>query len=245
MSRSYKLSILTLAIAALASSDALAQRGGRGGGGGPFGRGGGGGYTELLQREEVREEIMLVDDQVEQLEELNNDFRNAMRSEFEKMREEGSRDWTKIREFATQKQAEMKEEVDSILLPHQVSRLKQLSVQSRINRSGAQGALESDEVKDALGLSDEQLEEIRDVAEETQAELREKIAELQKEARKKIHAVPTPEQQKTWEELTGDEFQFQDRRRGGDRGGRTRGGDRGGADQGQDRNRRGFGRRPE
>ncbi len=252
MSRSYKLSILTLAVAALVSADAMAQRGGRGGGGGgPFGRGGGGGYTELLQREEVREEIMLVDDQLEQLEELNNDFRNAMRSEFEKMREEGSRDWTKIREFATQKQAEMKEEVDSILLPHQVSRLKQLSVQSRISRSGAQGALESDEVKDALGLTDEQLEEIRTVAEETQAELQEKIAELQKEARKKILAVLTPEQQKTWEELTGDEFKFQDRRRGGpqgrggDRGGRARGGDRGGNDQGQDRNRRGFGRRPE
>ena len=244
MFRSYKLTIFAIATATMISTDAMAQRGR----GGPFGRGGGSSYTELLMRDEVREEIMLVDDQQEQLDELNRSFRDEMRSEFERMREEGSRDWGKIREFMTAKQAEMKEEVNSILLPHQVDRLKQLSVQSRINRSGAQGALESDEVKDALGLSDEQLEEIREVAAETQAELQKKIAELQKEARKKILGVLTPEQQRTWEELTGEEFKFQQRQWGGR--GRTRGRDRGGeqaqdGEEQQQSRRRGFGRRPE
>lgn len=247
MTRAYKFAIFaSVAFATcMTAVDAFAQPGGGRGRGGPRGFFGGGGSTELLMRDEVREEIMLVDDQQEQLEELQNKFRDSMRSAFQEMRENGG-DFNSMREIMEEKRKEMEDGVNDILLPHQLDRLKQLSIQSRMRRSGAQGALESDEVRDRLGLTDEQLEEIREVNREAQEELQEKIAELQLEARKKVLAVLTPEQQRTWEELTGDSFKFADRGQGRGRGREAQGRRGRGTDgeNGEER-RRGFGRRPE
>lgn len=244
-----KLVFLTLLATCCLAAETFAQPGGRGRGGGFFGRGGG--TTELLMRDEVREEIMLVDDQVEQLEEVQSSFRDEIRSVFTEMREEGGGgfDREKIMEVMQEKRAELETKVNDILLPHQLDRLKQLSVQSRMRRGGAQNALESDEARDRLGISDEQLDEIREVAEKAQEEMQEKVAKLQKEAREKVLAVLTPEQRELWKEMIGDDFTFAERnrtdRRGGEDRGRARGGDRGQRDGESRERRRGFGRRPE
>jgi len=221
--RKFSIVVLVAIGATIVSTDLLAQQGGRGGRGGGF-RGRGGGPLGMLQQEGVGDEIMLLDDQKADIEKIQTDYRESMRTAMEEARESGDRG--QIREIMDEKRKEMEEQMNDVLLPHQVGRLEQLSVQSRMQRSGADGALASTEIRDRLGLSEEQLEQIQEIARESQTELQKKVAELQKEARQKVLGALTPKQQEMWEELVGGEFKFAERTRGGRgaRGGQTQGG---------------------
>ena len=111
--------------------------------------------------------------------------------------------------------------MESILLDHQLERLKQLQLQSRLQRGSAADALASTDVREALGVTDEQLEQMRQVATEAEAELRETIRKATEEARSKVLDVLTAEQRAKWEEMTGTSFTFENRGPfGGGRGGR-------------------------
>ena len=218
------------------SSCAFAQPFRGRGSGGPFGPGGASMF-ELLMNDQVRHEIELVEDQEHELRELRDKFRDKIQSAMQKIRESGG-DFTQMRTVFAEAREEIEAEISDILLDHQLDRLKQLMVQVRMQR-GASEALASDEIREKLGLTEEQLDEIRKVATEAQEELRKKILEAQKEAQNKIIGVLTPEQQKIWKELIGEQFSFQNRRPG----------ERGGREQGErsreGRQRRGFGNRPE
>jgi hypothetical protein len=217
--RSAVLSSMSVIAVCLLAAVALAQppggpgRGPRGGfGGGPpmMGPGGGTGL-ELLFSPDVREEIELVEEQEEQLRDLQNKMRDGMRSVFTEIRdlpEEERRDAMMAR--MQEQQESIKKEMESILLDHQLERLKQLQLQSQL-QGGAANALASNDVREALGLTDEQLEEMRQVASEAEAELREQIRKATEEARSKVLDVLTAEQRAKWEQMTGASFNFQNR----------------------------------
>jgi Spy/CpxP family protein refolding chaperone len=125
-------------------------------------------------------------------------------------------------------------------LPHQLERLKQIDLQSKIRQRGA-NALTSGDVAQALNLTDDQRDKLEKRAAEVQEELQTKIKELQADARKKMIDVLTPEQQAQLQKLMGDQFDLQDQGFGGGfrgrfgrggqdgqgRGGRNRGGNQG------------------
>ena len=219
--RKFAIVVLVASGMSISATDLMAQGRGRGGGG--FG-GRGGGPLGLLQQAGVDKEIMLVDDQKEEIEKIQTAYRESMRTAMQEARDSGDRG--QIRDVMNEKRKEMEEQMNGVLLPHQVERLEQLSVQSRIQRSGADGALESTEIRERLNLTDDQLKEIQEIASESQAELQKKVAELQKQARKKVLGALTPKQQQMWEELVGGEFEFAERTRGGRR---ARGGQQQGA----------------
>ena len=77
-------------VAALVPSIAFSQPpggGGPGGFGGPFG-GGGGGLVGLVMREDVQQEIQLVDEQLDKVTQVAEDARTKMREEMRGMFEE-------------------------------------------------------------------------------------------------------------------------------------------------------------
>ncbi len=234
-----------LAVLLMAGSASAQPGGGRGGfGGGP----GMGGMMDigLLFSPQVREEIELVPEQEEQLREIGDSMREDMMSMFRDMRDMSEEE----RRAASEK---MREKVDSklkeVLLDHQYERFNQLRLQSQMQR-GAADALGSGRIRDELGITDEQLEEMRKVAETAEAELRTKIQKATQEAREKVLEVLTAEQRAKWKTLVGESFEFQQGGWGrgggfggpggpggggpgggrGGRGGRDRGGDRGGND---------------
>lgn len=241
------LAVVVLTVA-LISSESFAQ--GRGGGGrGPGGMMGDSPLT-LINDKNVIEELELVEDQVEQLNDLQDDMRDVFRESFSGMRdrfrdENVDREelMAEIREKIQSQMGNVETDLNKILLPHQVSRLDELYFQMQASRSGTDGMLSNPKVKERLGLTDEQIEEIKEKAEEVKEELDEKIAELREEAREEILSVLTSDQQKQIKEMMGDSFEFEQNGRGrGDRGGRggpggDRGGDRGG--RGGDRGGRG------
>lgn len=222
-----------VSLVGLLASTAFAQPPGPPPGGGPSGPGGpggpfGGGIMGLAVRNEVQQELQLVDEQKEKLRGLSDEMRNKVSGElrgmFEQMRDlsddERRAKFDEIRAKVETINSEFEKKLGEILLPHQLDRLKQIDLQSKIRRNGA-AALTNGDVAQALNLTEEQRAKLEKRATEVQEELQTKIRELQAEARQKIIDVLTPEQQATLKKLTGDQFDMPEQNFGGGfRGGR-------------------------
>ncbi len=204
--------------------------GGPGGPGGPGGFFGGGGISGLVVREEIQQELQLVDEQKDKLrtitEEMRDKVRDEMRDIFSQMRDlsddERREKFGEIRTKMEALNADTEKQLEKVLLPHQLERLKQIDLQTKLRYRGS-SALTGGDVAKALNLTDEQREKLEKRAAEVQEELQTKIRELQADARKKMLDVLTPEQQAQLEKLMGQQFDmpeqnFRDRFRG--RGGR-------------------------
>ena len=206
-----------------------------GGPGGPGGFFGGGGVLGLVARDEVQQELQLVDEQKDKVRGITEGMRNKVREMFGQMRDlsddERRAQFGEIRSKIEALGAETEKQLEKVLLPHQMDRLKQIDLQSKVQSRGA-SALTSGDVAKALNLTDEQREKLEKRAAEVQEELQTKIKQLQADARKKMLDVLTPDQQAQLEKMMGQQFDlpeqnFRDRFRG--RGGRP--GDR--PDRGQ------------
>jgi Spy/CpxP family protein refolding chaperone len=249
MSRKQWLQPLVVVGLICVSSTVLAQNrptqgpppGGFGFGGGGFG----GGLVDLLRREDVREELEIVDDQVQDLQAIADSLRDRGRELFGGLRdlsEEERRE--KFRSAIDQITKETEEKISEVLLPHQMKRAKQLAFQMRL-RGGTARALTSGDLTEQLGVTDQQREALEKKSQEVEAELRQKTEQLRKEAQDKLFSVLNAEQRKKLEELVGEPFEFQriEFRFGGDQQGRfgqgrrDNGGNRPG-DRGDGRNRR-------
>lgn len=211
------------------------QGGGPGGPGG-FGGPGGGGILGLAMRDEVQQELQLVDEQKDKVkgiaDGMRDKLRDDMRGMFEQMRdlsdEERQAKFGEIRAKFESINADMEKQLDKVLLPHQIERLKQIDLQTKVRQRGA-SALTSGDLAKTLNLTDDQREKLEKRAAEVQEELQAKIRELQADARKKMLDVLTPEQQTQLQKLMGDQFDVPDqgggfRGRGGRDGGEGRGG---------------------
>jgi len=250
----YQVLGLLAVIALFCSADiVMAQPGGRGGrGGGGFGQTSG---LQLLGQEGIQKELELVDDQVETLVELQQEQRDAMRETFMGMRErfqnmdddERRNAWTEIQDEMRASNKEFDEKANDVLLPHQVTRLKQLLIQRENSRRGAGSGELSETLMEQLGVTEEQAEAMKKKAEEVRAKMTEKIQKIVKQAEEEILSVLDADQRAKYKELVGDSYDFNaggrggfgaggfGQRGGGDRGGRggDRGG-RGGGDRGSD-----------
>lgn len=201
------------------------------GGGGPFG---GGGVLALVYRDEVQQELQLVDEQRDDVLAIADDARaqigDEMREIFSQMGdfrnmtdEERQELRDKVQGRIQKLNSDMEGKLKKVLLPHQFDRLKQIDVQTRIQQRGA-AALTTGELAEALDLTDEQQEKLERRAEEVEAELQQKIAQLRVEARNKMMDVLTPEQRAKLESMMGDAFALPDRGFGGFQGRGGRGG---------------------
>ena len=221
---------------ALACSAALAQapKGAGPRGGGVFGFGGMPGssaemWGRLLRLEEVQKELELNDDQKAKLKEIGEKALARMKEAFSGM--QGFRDLSaderraKMAELgnkARQQAEELRKEIEGVLVPHQVERIKQIALQVAVRTRGAASVILDDrEVQEALGLSEEQrgkLKAIREsMAEKLQKLFRERgegdqqarrdqFQSVRKEAEQQVLEVVTPEQKEKFEKMQGEKF---------------------------------------
>lgn len=138
----------------------------------------------------------------------------------------------KMREVFKEELEGPTKEVEKILKPEQMTRLRQIARQ----QGGPAAYVAPENAKD-LKLTDDQVKKIKDIADELQkdtmelfrgagrggfsAETREKMTALTKEASEKAADVLTAEQKAKWKGLTGEPFTVQ-QRFGGGRGGRPK-----------------------
>lgn len=214
------------------------------GGGGFGGRGGfGNNPLFLLMNEKVREELEIVDGQMDELTTLQDDMRSEMQNMFQGMGNVDPADRQQmmddLRKDMEEKAKEMQAKVDKILLPHQQTRLKQLAFQSQARGQAGGSLLNSDELKDELSITPEQEDKMKEAAEKAQEEMRAEVMKLQKKAEDKVLSVLSTEQQQKYRTLVGDPFDFG--QQGGFGGGRGGQGGQGGGRGGQGGGRPGQG----
>jgi len=230
MKSMFVCSVVTVAALLLSVNLSYAQQG-RPGGWGGFG----GNSLWLLQNDQVRKELEIVDDQVEQLTELQQKMREEMRELFSGMREldaeQRQEAFAAAREKMGELQKEMQAKADKILLPHQTERLKQIGLQMQLQSRGTSRSLMEGDLAETLNITEEQKNQLEEAAKQATEEMNEKIAAAREEARQKVLQALTPEQRAQLEKLIGDEFEmsFQGRSLRGGRGGfgdrNRRGGD--------------------
>lgn len=188
--------------------------GGFGGPGGPggiggFGMGPGGGTMGLLLRQDVRDELELIDSQVEELTKIRDglmeQFRGLMAPDENLSMQDRIRQGREMMEKA---QEDMEQKLGQVLLPHQKRRLEQLNNQMAL-RGGFFRGLTSEQLAEDFNITAPQRERLRTKAEQLEAELRQKIAELRKQAQSELLKELTPAQQAQVRERFGEPFDFQ------------------------------------
>jgi Spy/CpxP family protein refolding chaperone len=244
-----RLCALAFVVALSVTSLAWAQPGGGRGPGGFGGGFGGGSLLDLARIEAVQKEIEAVDDQVKGIEKLSEEMR-ASRGERPQV------DWRNMSEADREKaMAEMRKQREAeaakanaklgeVLLPLQIERLEQISLQMR-----GTAALADPKVAAKLSLTEDQKKKLEAAATANREAMqqafqggnregmREKMEQLRKDADAKVLAVLTADQKAAFEKLKGAAFTMPEGAfgrgpRGGDQGGQ-RGGDQGGRRGGQ------------
>ena len=195
----------------------------------------------LLMIEEVRKELDVTQDQVQALRKVGQSARED-RPDFSRMRdmsqEERQEMFEKMRAQGQERAKKMQEELEEVLLPGQMERLEQISVQTR----GA-AALEDPAIIEKLGLTQDDQDKLEAKRTELREGMRDRMREMfsggnreggreafekiREEMDEKVLAVLTPEQRTKFNEMKGEPFAMPERAGRGDRGNRGDRPDRG------------------
>jgi hypothetical protein len=99
-------------------------------------------------------------------------------------------------------------EIRSMLLPHQIERLKEITLQIYVKRNGAANTILSEVMVEELEISSSQKKRIESLRKELKEELEEQIAKLKETYENKLLDELTDKQKTRLEELSGDSFEY-------------------------------------
>jgi Spy/CpxP family protein refolding chaperone len=144
----------------------------------------------LLGMESTQQELQLTDEQKQQLKTLAEKYQAESRHEWGQLRalsrEEQKQKMAEWREKTSQQHAEVRRQVESVLQPVQLTRLKEIQWRTR-----GPATLSNPRTLEQLSVSEEQQQKLRRLREECQ----QKTQQLQQEMFHKSLQVLTPEQQ--------------------------------------------------
>lgn len=164
----------------------------------------------LLDNKDVREELELVGDQLDEFRDAQKELRDQIRDKAKSLA--GGKlnplEMGNIAKEIAELQKNQKSQLESMLLPHQLERLKQVALQIQMKKRGAANTLLSDKVAEELGIDAAQKKRIEERQKELKKELADRMAKLKEEIREKLLAELTSEQKTKLEELAGDDFDY-------------------------------------
>jgi hypothetical protein len=159
----------------------------------------------LLADPSVREDIEMMDDQYKQIQEFN---REIQRRSAEAIKGLDLTDRDKLIQQISQMRAKARNELEDVLLPKQIQRLKQIQVQALLRRQSFVDLLTEDPVKSSLGITDQQVRSLKIEEQKIERDLQGEIAKLRAKARERLISQLDPSQQAEAKELIGDAFEF-------------------------------------
>ncbi|MEM7312195.1 MAG: hypothetical protein AAF497_03490 [Planctomycetota bacterium] len=160
--------------------------------------------TTYLDWPDVRKELQLAEDQIKKFDKARQKYHKELNVRMRDMQESGPFDHAKYQQEMKSVAEKIKKEAQSILLPHQLERLREVAMQMRMQHQGAGQTLLSPDVVKSLKISDEQRKNIRETAKQAQIEVQKEIIRLQQQVRKQLLGQLTAEQQTKWIKLTGE-----------------------------------------
>jgi Spy/CpxP family protein refolding chaperone len=186
----------------------------------------------LLRIEEVRNELDLEEDQIQQLKDIAKMLRKGMPVPLDKRNlspEERRAKLNETHKKALKHSEKFREQIKEVLTSDQFKRLEQIEFQVRLKIRGA-GVLADKKLAEKLGITDEQKKKFRELRQqltgkmrefgeelrntdpaeraEKEKELHQRLAEVRKEVFKQAFEVLTYEQRETLEEMKGEPFEL-------------------------------------
>lgn len=170
-------------------------------------------YTLLTPQ--MMKELDIIPQQKTDLEKLSKSSQTRMTEAFKKYNEvppeeRGNFYQDKMREVNVETEKQLRD----ILLPHQIRRIQQINLQTKLQQLqyGGSAALVADELAQELGITPEQKAEMakmeKEVREDIQKKTQEFYKKMQEEAREKMMSVLKAEQRRKLEALTGEKFEW-------------------------------------
>lgn len=159
----------------------------------------------LLTNEKIREDLEIVDSQLEEIEQVNRELQKRMAREVRELDFENPKELVERLRGLTDN---AKTEIEGVFLPHQIDRLKQLGLRQEMNRKGVLGALLSDPLASELEITAEQKKKLQESAKEIAEELARDLEAVRAKARNKLIKNLSGQQQQKLESLVGDEYDF-------------------------------------
>jgi hypothetical protein len=173
----------------------------------------------LLSNPRIREDIEMVDDQYQDLRNRHSEIQRRLAAQLRSIDFSNSKNVVgQIQEIRD----EAEKDLNAVLLPHQVKRLRQIRMQSFLRRRNLVDVLTSDPIKSDLKITDRQTEELREYQTEVLQDLQKEIAKLQEKARGRLLSKLDRSQRTQVEEMIGDAFEFSEpvKDKGGPKDGR-------------------------
>lgn len=188
-----------------------------------FGSGAAGNPTDasalasLMNMEAIRKELKLSDEQIAGIEKLQKRSGELMQKAIQEVinqpREEGGAvrgafKVDQIREARDEVRQLTDRSIEEILLPEQLSRIREIAFQVEISRLGLGPSLTRGKFGEEVGVRPEQKPELIRLAQRIDEEMKEKIAKIRSDARAELLAALDPEQQEKAKGLIGDYFDY-------------------------------------
>jgi len=173
---------------------------------------------QLLSNESVRNELKLSDDQYAGvkgvMKESQQRTQKMIQAAMAKQKQSGSsRSFSfggeDFRNLMAENEAVAEAAIEEILLPEQMTRVKQLAYQIDVEQVGLGISLTEGRLGDDIGVHEGQKQDLLDAAKKIDAETKAAIIRIKAEARAKLFKELTPDQRKQAEELLGDFFQYE------------------------------------
>ncbi len=180
---------------------------------------------QVANNQLIRKELEIVDDQLKELAEIMKSYQlkqSKIMMEYRKEIMEAQQamaegDNNRVAELGMMIQEKMgkhvaatMENLESVLLPHQLRRLRQLAKQQMLKYQSGYG----DEfgiayaLADELELTDEQKEKLKEVIEEAREEYAKKLERLKKSTREKIMKALPKDKREKYAEIIGEPYDF-------------------------------------
>lgn len=162
----------------------------------------------LLGNPSVQKDLELVGDQLQRVKDMQAEMGRQMKEKIGDLSKGGigPERFAGLGELMKKLRAEQKEQLSSVLLPHQIDRLKQVALQTHMKQSGTANALASELVAEELGISDDQKERLQKRQKEIKEKLAQQIEELKKKAKDELLMELTPDQRGKLKKMVGDEY---------------------------------------
>lgn len=165
----------------------------------------------MLNNPSVQKDLELVGDQLKQVQDLQADFAQQMKDQIGDISKGGfNKDrFKELPALMKKLRDRQREQMEGMLLPHQIARLQQVALQTHMKQAGTAGALASDKVAEELGLTNEQIERLKKRSKEINEKLAKEMEALKEKAKNELLKELSLDQQNKLKEMTGDKYEPQ------------------------------------
>jgi Spy/CpxP family protein refolding chaperone len=175
---------------------------------------------DWLTGEKMLKELEILPDQQEKLRALRGELKAKTKEAYEAIDATGipKDDRKVLREQAkAEVGGEVAREIEQVLLPHQIKRLRQIVLQRRLGQhtfgGSAAAALGSEDLANELGITDKQREELKtkekELKEELERKAKELLRQLKDESQEELFEILTPTQRQRLKEMLGERFEWE------------------------------------